>query len=238
MNVSSRASFRLPVASDWSGPPLEFIKWLALVLMVIDHVNKYVFMGAVPELFALGRVSMPLFVFSLACNLASTDSLSSGRFHRVFGRLLFFGVLASLPFTLLQPYAGGHWWPFNMMITLLVAVACAWLFAAGGSTRYILACLLFVFGGLLGEYWWPAIVLFLCVWSYFRSPSIWWLAGVSLAASSLWLINQNHWALLAIPVVVLSRFWVLPLPRARNFFYWFYPLHFAVLLIYLQFSSS
>lgn len=233
MNTLSRFAPRLPVASDWHGPPLELLKWLALVLMVVDHVGKYVFKGAVPGLFEAGRISMPLFVFVLACNLARPDSLPDGRYRRVLSRLAFVGLIATVPYTLLQHFVGGYWWPLNMMFTLFVGVGCASLFAAGGVKNAVFAVLLFVFGGLLGEFWWPAIALLLCVWAYFRSPSLLWLLGALLSAASLSAINQNQWALAAFPIVFASRWWSFPLPRVRDFFYWFYPLHFAALLAFM-----
>ena len=234
MRTLSLSSLRLPVASDWHGPPLELLKWLALALMVVDHVGKYVFKGAVPGLFEAGRISMPLFVFVLACNLARPDSLSDGRYRRVLSRLAFVGVIAAVPYTLLQHFVDGNWWPLNMMFTLFVGVGCVSLLATGDGRNVVLAVVLFVFGGLLGEYWWPAIALFLCVWAYFRSPSLLWLLAVLLSVASLSVINQNQWALAALPIVFLSRWWSFSLPRGRDFFYWFYPFHFAALLAFLM----
>ena len=54
------------------------MKWLALVLMTGDYVNKYLFNGTLPRLFNAGRVTLPLFVFVLAYNLARPDTLERG----------------------------------------------------------------------------------------------------------------------------------------------------------------
>ncbi|MBK7549911.1 MAG: hypothetical protein IPI20_19875 [Rhodoferax sp.] len=65
-NEETRASGPLHIDNG----TLEALKWLALVLMTGDHVNKYVLADSLPGLFELGRLAMPLFMFVLAYNLA------------------------------------------------------------------------------------------------------------------------------------------------------------------------
>ena len=48
----------------------ESLKWLALLLMVGDHLNKYLFNGTLPVLFEAGRICAPLFALVFAWNLA------------------------------------------------------------------------------------------------------------------------------------------------------------------------
>jgi hypothetical protein len=48
---------------------LEALKWLALLLMLGDHVNKYLLHDAVPVLFDAGRLVMPIFAVVLGYNL-------------------------------------------------------------------------------------------------------------------------------------------------------------------------
>jgi len=45
------------------------MKWLALALMTLDHVHKYLLGYRVTVLFAMGRSAMLLFAFVLAYNL-------------------------------------------------------------------------------------------------------------------------------------------------------------------------
>jgi hypothetical protein len=60
----------LMVPFEMSAAWMDALKWLAVALMVVDHLNKFVFKKSVPSLFVLGRVAMPLFFFVLAYNLA------------------------------------------------------------------------------------------------------------------------------------------------------------------------
>ena len=144
-----------PVLTLSSGT-LEALKWLALILMTFDHVNKHLLHASVPELFAAGRLAMPLFGFVLGYNLARPDALEGGTFKRTAVRLAVFGSIASVPFIALGGLGWG-WWPFNVMATLLVATLCAWLFEVGGWARIALACLLFILGGSVVEFWWPGL---------------------------------------------------------------------------------
>jgi hypothetical protein len=207
---------------------IESLKWLALVLMTGDHVNKYLFNAKLPLLFEAGRLTLPIFVFVLADHLARPGALERGVYGRTMRRLTVFGALASLPFMALGGlYAG--WWPLNVMFTLLVITATAWLIERGGALRLIAAAAVFALGGSLVEFWWPAVLFGLAVWSYTRRPS--WTAAILalLACATRQLINGNPWALAALPLILLASRVDLRLPRWRWAFYGYYPLHLGVL---------
>ncbi len=219
-----------------SSESIDALKWLAVVLMVIDHINKFVFKEAVPSMFALGRVAVPLFVFVLGYNLARAGALQAGVYQRVFFRLAVFGALSVVPHALMNTLIGG-WWPVNIMFTLAVAVLVAWLLDKGGPVSVMAACLVFLFGGALVEFWWPAIAACLSVWAYFKTPSVVYVAGFVASLLALYFVNGNVWALMALPVILASRAWRWPLPRMKWFFYGFYPLHFLLIWSYLRFAG-
>lgn len=217
----------------FSEAALSGAKWLALVLMIIDHSNKYLFDGTVTWMYVLGRVSMPLFAVVVGYNLARPGMLARGGYRRLAVRLAVFGLLASGPFMAINKLSAG-WWPLNMMFTLLVAVVSAWLFDMRRPAATVAACLVLVWGGALGEYWWPAIGLCLCVWAYQRAPSRALVAGFLLCLGLLWFVNGNFWALAAVPTLAALRWWPVLLPRAQWFFYAIYPLHLAFFWGYLS----
>src|SRR6185437_5472739 len=118
-------------------------------------------------------------------------------------RLSFAGVLASIPFIGL----GGlvwEWWPLNVLFMLLVATGTMMLLERRGVVRLLAAATLFVVGGAMVEFWWPAIVMTLAAWRYTRRPSwpslVVWIA----ATASLYVINRNFWALAALPLIFLA----------------------------------
>ena len=55
------AAVQVPVSTApllvLSSGTLEALKWLALLLMTLDHVNKHLLHASVPELFAAGRLA-------------------------------------------------------------------------------------------------------------------------------------------------------------------------------------
>lgn len=217
-----------------------FLKWLALLLMLGDHVNKYLLAGSQVWMYNLGRISMPLFIFVLGYNLARYGNSQPDVYRSTAFRLFGFGVLAMPAYAALGAIFGvlaGGWWPLNMMFTLLAAVVVAWLLDKGGRWPTIGACLVFVWGGALGEYWWPAVAACLYVWAYFRKPGVGYLLGFVVCLAVLQLINGNAWALCAVPLIAAARAWRWPLPRVKWFFYAFYPAHLSAIWLYLRFAT-
>ena len=216
-----------------SSGTLEALKWLALLSMTLDHVNKHLLHASVPEMFAAGRLAMPLFGFVLAYNLARPGALASGAYLRTASRLAIFGSIATIPFIGLGGLGWG-WWPFNIMATLLVATLCAWLIEAGGPGRQVAAAVLFIVGGAFVEFWWPGIAVCLLAWAYCRRPSWLWLALWIGALASLCIINRNLWALAAVPLIYAAAQVKMDLPRGRLAFYIYYPAHLAALWVLVR----
>ncbi|WP_172838976.1 TraX family protein [Legionella micdadei] len=51
------------------------MKWIALVSMTIDHINRFFYASSIQTLYCIGRLAMPLFAFIFAYNLARPDAL-------------------------------------------------------------------------------------------------------------------------------------------------------------------
>jgi hypothetical protein len=207
---------------------VEGLKWLALVLMTFDHINKYLLSDRVYALFAAGRVAMPLFAFVLAYNFARPGVAEGGAPRRALTRLIAFGALASVPFIGLGGLAWG-WWPVNIMGMLALAVAIMKLLTQRSAWARAAAVFLFVVGGAFVEFWWPGLAICLAAWSYCKRPS--WAALVLWVGSTaaLYVVNKNLWALAALVVVFAAPHLRLRIPRLRTLFYAYYPLHLAAL---------
>lgn len=234
-NPSAAAELDTDVASSSAGVPslripdgsLEVLKWFGVVLMVLDHVNKFLYAGKLPFLFELGRLAVPIFGFVLAYNLARPGALSRGVHVRMMWKLLGFGVVASFPFAIMI----GWWWPLNILFMLLLVVAIVYLIEAGDKAGVAVAVVLFFVGGALVEFWWFGVASCLAAWAYCLKPTKLRLALWVLATLSLTVINRNLWALAAFPIIFAAPHIASTLPRLRWAFYTVYPLHLLLLLL-------
>ncbi|KWT71743.1 MULTISPECIES: TraX family protein [unclassified Variovorax] len=212
-----------------SNGSLEALKWLGLVLMTGDHVNKYLLHEASPALYALGRMAMPLFGFVLMANLARPGALQAGVHLRVMQRLAIFGLLATPAFVQLV-----GWWPLNILATLFLATLIVWLLERGGTAHRCAALIAFLFGGAMVEFWWPALLCCLGACAFLRSPTSLRLLLWALATASLAVINGNFAALAALPLIWGASRVDIPMARSRWVFYAFYPAHLTLIALVQQ----
>lgn len=214
--------------STWaiSDGSLEALKWVALMLMAADHINKYLLHEAIPALYLLGRMAMPLFGFALMANLARPGAMATGIHRRVMGRLAVCALLATPAFVHLV-----GWWPLNILATLFLATLIVWLLERGALVDHLLAVVAFVVGGAVVEFWWPALLCCLGAWAFIRSPSPARLVLWALATASLAIINGNFAALAALPLIGGAAQVDMAVPRYRWIFYALYPAHLTALAL-------
>lgn len=107
----------------------EILKWLAVILMIGDHVAKMVCGGYVPGLIEAGRVAFPLFAPVMAYNLAQpgADMVKSVR------RLAVWGAIAQPVHAL----AFGYWLPLNILLAF--ALCAAAVYAVSQRRWFVLA---------------------------------------------------------------------------------------------------
>jgi hypothetical protein len=200
---------------------LQWLKWLGLVLMTLDHVNKYLFNGALPGVYPAGRIVMPLFGFILAYNLARPNAWATGAYLRTSRRLLAAGLAAS-PAYIAMARSG---WPLNVLFTLGLFVAALHCVQQPTLPHRIAGVGLFLLGGALVEFEWFAVLSCITAWAFCRQPTLGRLAAWSLALTTLATVNGNLWALAVVPLVLASTGVRLPARRFRAVFYIYYPAH-------------
>lgn len=234
---------------DWTiaDGTLSALKWFAILMMLVDHINLYVLypkdMHQI-ELYILGRLAAPIFAVLVGYNLARPDSETTtqlGRTKRMMGWLLCFGVI-SYPIDL---YVGPFkTWEPNILFTFLAGAATVYLIArvraSGGSRwkagfKYFGIALFFILLGPLGEYGYSVsgtvVIVYLLRTAQSRLGR-WVLFFMLLGSfSSFTVENQTIAALLALLPLGLALFMDIKrnLKGPRQFFYWFYPAHQLVL---------
>ncbi|SDZ70579.1 TraX protein [Variovorax sp. YR266] len=214
--------------SAWSisNGSLEALKWVGLLLMTGDHVNKYLLPETSPALYALGRLVMPLFGFVLMVNLTRPGALEAGVHLRVMKRLAIFALLATPAFVRLN-----GWWPFNILATLFLVTLIVWLLERGGWVHCCAAVIAFLFGGAMVEFWWPALLSCLAAWGFLRRPGMLRLLLWAFATGSLAVVNGNFAAVVALPLIWGASQVETPCPRSRWIFYSFYPAHLSLIAL-------
>jgi hypothetical protein len=205
----------------------ELLKWLALVLMVGDHVNAAWWSRSVPWLYDLGRVVMPTFAAVLACNLAGAGNVENGRYLRTIKRLMLVGVIA-YPFHVWA--LGQGWFVANILLGYALAVGCMYWVDRYGSVGWMISAVAILIGGSVVEFYWAAPLVTLAWWCWWRRWSLAAFLWLLASFGALCLVNGNAWALVALPLVLLARNVAWTLQRRPWAFYVFYPAHLAFLV--------
>lgn len=220
----------VPALPRWSGGTLSAVKWVALALMVLDHVDAFIFGREVLWAGALGRLVFPAFAVVIGYNLARPGLREDGAHGRLLRRLLVFGILAEPFHGALASFYGG-WWPLNILLTFAVIVGVVALIE---RRRPWLAGVLFLVGGAFVEYGWPGVALGLAVYALYRAPGWLPVLWVVSATAALVVVNGSFLALWALPLLWMAAQLDLSAPRAQHVFYWFYPVHLLLFWLVAQ----
>lgn len=196
----------------------EVLKWIALVLMTGDHVNKVLLHGSQPWLTDLARVVFPIFAVVLAWNVARHPDRGA------IDRSIYRTLLAAVFVQPLHAMAFGYWLPLNILFTLGAGMVVA-------NTRSLPVVLLVgIAGGAFVDYTWAGILVVVAAVGLARNPDR--LANrllFGLALLVLCVFNGNAWALMALPIVAVAGQLPVSVPRWRWTFLGYYALHLAVL---------
>ena len=126
------------------------------------------------------------------------------------------------------------WWPLNILFALLSLTAIIYYLEQQTIPSYLIACAVFIVGGSSVEFWWPVLAFGSATWWYCKTPQLTALIIAVVALLLLRLINGNHWALAALPVLFLSTTVNIPRPRYQWLFYYFYPVHLGLLWLWTR----
>lgn len=198
----------------------EVLKWVALLLMTGDHVNKALLDGAAPWLGDAGRVVFPVFAFVLAWNLHNASPASRAASVR---RLVIAGLLVQP----LHAVVFGFWTPATVLLTLALG-----LFVADGRHALWLRLLAFAAGSLFVDYQWAGVAFVAAsvyVIRHLDGMNAW--AALAVALVPLCLFNGNAWAILSLPLLWWLGAMPGTVPRWRWTFLAYYVAHLAVLAL-------
>lgn len=216
---------RVLVSDLWSVPRLsssqiELCKWVGLLAMVCDHVDRAFFGDALIGWTEFGRLTFPAFAFALAQGLSQ---LEVERVGKVVVRLVVAGAVAQLFFFWL--WGRGD---LNCLFTFALGAGLWWVWVSW-RVALIVAVPLALWASTAVEFQWPGLVMVVAtIWAcrgWGGLPA--WFFGLAV----LGLVNRNSWGYLVVPLVFVLQLTPLAVPRVRGLFYWLYPGHMAVLCL-------
>ena len=199
----------------------EWLKWLALVAMTADHVDKVLFAGNLPALSAFGRLAFPIFAVVLADNVSA---FRPGVADRAFSRLVWAGLIVQ-PFYML---AFDRVLPLNTLWTLAAGI-----YLVDPKNPLWIRVAVFLGGGVVLDYSWPGLLVMLAAsqWVRNRDMEQRWIV-LAAGVASLCLVNGNGWALATLPLFWMATKTPGTLPRWRWLFLGYYVAHVAVLALW------
>lgn len=212
----------------FSDGELEALKFLALLFMLADHINKYLFNATLPICYEVGRLALPLFAIVLGYNCARSKT-DCHTLLKITKRLSIFGLIAIAPHAYLGNISGI--WPLNILFTLAASVLVIYLLV---QDRAITSLIVFLIAGFFVEFFHIGVLLPIVSFYLFKTKQLRFLIMLVLCLLALTIINDNYYALSSL--IVLFLFKPLNVKYTRStwskwFFYYFYPAHLAAFVI-------
>jgi hypothetical protein len=198
----------------------DALKVIAIFSMIIDHIGLVLFPDEAIFRY-IGRLAFPLFAYHVSIGIEYTSNV-----YRYAGRLLIFGFISQIPYTLAT-----NTLTFNVMFTFGIAVMLIHFLKQKKYLWSLFILLIPIFIPL--DYGLYGIGFPVIFWLFRQRP------GLLMMMSTGWtLIFINSlvppYQLLCLLGVALTLYPLSSIPKItlqKFFFYGFYPLHLLVLFI-------
>lgn len=233
MTTEARPATPTPPWPTFTDGQLEFMKWLAVLSMFIDHFGRHLFGWSDESLvFGAGRLAFPLFALVLACNLARPGD-QIARAKRTALRL----ALACAVATPAAIWARGDPAVINIFGTLSLAAALLWILTSKQHHEWRIPFFVLVaIASWYVEFVFIGVVLVAAFAFWQRKPSRSMATLAAVALISLAGFNTlfgGAYGLLGtfavLPVVWAVRYLPIIIPRMPWLFYAIYPVHLALI---------
>ncbi len=191
----------------------NFIKLVAMVAMLIDHIGVYLFPWEILRI--IGRVSFPIFAYQIGVSYKMTSNR-----ERYMKGLLIFGALSQIPHLLLREE-----FELNILFTLAFGVSLIWSLENGKPLFALPA----IFLSFIVDYQIYGIAV---IWAFYFIKDEVRQSAVFFVLTFFYSIYLGFpiqmFALLSLPIIFIRPFGI-ELPK--NLFYIFYPAHLAVIYL-------
>ena len=207
----------------------EFLKWIAIVTMTVDHVGL-LFFPDYPIFRILGRIAFPLFAYLLVLGMESTHDMRG-----YLNKLLFFALISQIPYALLNDVE--PWVKLNIFFTLCLGLITVY-YLDKNNLAFILPLVASIIIPIDYGAYGTATVLF-----FYLLRRNWKVGAGIFVLINLMILLFDSWyqpfAVLALPFILLHNSKKPPFNRVdertslsrfkKYFFYAYYPLHLLLL---------
>ena len=231
------------------------IKLIAIITMFCDHFGDAI-LGRFSILNIIGRIAFPLFCFQIVIGYKHTKNI-----NKYIIRLLLFGIISQIPFSLFTYSYTGRFDLLNVYFTLAFGLLAVYLLDILPKKYKFIAVvfdilLMIIAEFLQTDYGWFGVCLIICMYLFYNDKK----SNISNSETSLTFFNNNllfsivFFALVVIKysnyfvagsytmaiVQILGTFFPIIFMLLYNgkkghsmkyFFYVFYPLHLLILVI-------
>lgn len=231
------------------------IKLIAIITMFCDHFGDAI-LGRFSILNIIGRIAFPLFCFQIVIGYKHSKNI-----NKYIMRLLLFGIISQIPFSLFTYSYVGRFDLLNVYFTLAFGLLAVYLLDILPKKYKFIAVVFDIFLMIIAEflqtdYGWFGVCLIICIYLFYNDKK----SNISNSETSLTFFNNNllfsivFFALVVIKysnyfvagsytmaiVQILGTFFPIIFMLLYNgkkghsmkyFFYIFYPLHLLILVI-------
>ena len=200
------------------------IKWLAAVLMLIDHIG---FMIEAEPMRIIGRLSFPLFAWVLAQNWKRREPDSGSK--PLLTRLVIFAIISQIPYKILFKTSEG-----NIMLSLGLVIAVFTEIHKAEKHKKIIIMILGLVAAQLWKlsYGWYAVACpLLMINLKSKGDRMWWISWI--LTNTIYAATSGYFLQVFATLTPLILAYHNPAkdrkPTAieKRFFYYFYPIHLA-----------
>ncbi len=233
MNLKNKLSPKIKTNIEPAN--LEVLKYIAMISMIFDHTNLFLYGGKLPYFYEIGRLAMPLFCFTFAYALGFRAKEKNGvpigsLATNIAVKTLSNGVLSVFLFYFLST-ATSSWHPLNIMFLFSTFAFLIYYVETKplDINRFYLSVIIFIACGALVDYFWIGLLFCFAAYYYGKTNQFWSLTLLLISALFLCWLNDNFYALFAFLFIWIASHAKLKITRVRNLFYILYPAHLIVL---------
>lgn len=209
------------------------IKLIAFLALLIDHVGLFFFQDN-EILRTIGRISFPLFTWFIANGAYHTHNISLYQ-----KRLILCAVISQIPYLLAYTHEDPTFWSFNAVFTLSLGLAAIQFIKKTKDKRLwilIISVVAILAEIMPADYGAMGVLLVVSCFLFFKNPKLLLLSHIIIfSADLLWdLLLYSSLTNEIVGILALAFIFAYNHkrgPKTGYLFYYFYPLHYA--LIYL-----